>query len=172
MFSNHSEAAAALETLHGRFVWPGARTPMVIVSAAALLPGTMLPPSQWICASDCCVRCMLQACGAVLACRHGMAVPSTPLQLPTTSKSHSAGAACVLSCSPPAHAPPQEWCDPSKQHKRKRAQPLAPAVLQHLPFQQQAMPCMQTLMPVLAAPPGLGQPMPAACSGQLVMSGY
>jgi hypothetical protein len=32
VFSQASEAAAALETLHGRFVWPGARSPMIIVS--------------------------------------------------------------------------------------------------------------------------------------------
>lgn len=32
VFAQQSEAAAALETLNGRFVWPGARSPMVIVS--------------------------------------------------------------------------------------------------------------------------------------------
>jgi phosphoinositide-3-kinase regulatory subunit 4 len=30
VFSQHSEAAAALQALNGRFVWPGARSPMVI----------------------------------------------------------------------------------------------------------------------------------------------
>jgi hypothetical protein len=56
VFSQHSEAAAALETLHGRFVWPGARSPMVI-----------------------------------------------------------------------------EWCDSNKQHKRKRAQPLAHTAMMQAP---------------------------------------
>jgi hypothetical protein len=92
VFSQHSEAAAALETLHGRFVWPGARSPMVI-----------------------------------------------------------------------------EWCDPNKQHKRKRAQPLAPALLQQvLVCQQQAMPCMQTVLPATSS---LGY-MPNGNAGRLMMPGY
>jgi hypothetical protein len=70
VFSQHSEAAAAMETLHGRFVWPGARSPIVI-----------------------------------------------------------------------------EWCDPNKQHKKKRAQPLAhPYMTQQYPVhmqQAQQVPQMQ-----------------------------
>jgi len=30
VFSKHSEAALALETLHGQFVWPGAASPMIV----------------------------------------------------------------------------------------------------------------------------------------------
>lgn len=30
VFSQHSEAAAALQTLHQRYIWPGARSPMVM----------------------------------------------------------------------------------------------------------------------------------------------
>lgn len=30
MFSQHSEAAVCLETLHNRYVWPGARSPMIV----------------------------------------------------------------------------------------------------------------------------------------------
>jgi hypothetical protein len=36
VFAQHSEAAAALEALNGRFIWPGARSPMVIVSQTGL----------------------------------------------------------------------------------------------------------------------------------------
>jgi hypothetical protein len=62
-----------------------------------------------------------------------------------------------------------EWCDPNKQHKRKRAQPLAPALLQQaLAFQQQAMPCMPAMMP--AAPISLGY-MPNGNAGRLMMPG-
>jgi hypothetical protein len=64
VFSQHSEAAAALEALNGRFVWPGARSPMVI-----------------------------------------------------------------------------EWCDPNKQHKKKRAQPLAHTLMVQHPAHMQ--PTMQ-----------------------------
>jgi hypothetical protein len=36
VFAQHSEAAAALEALNGRVIWPGARSPMVIVSHTGL----------------------------------------------------------------------------------------------------------------------------------------
>lgn len=80
VFSHHSEAAAALEALNGKFVWPGARSPMVI-----------------------------------------------------------------------------EWCDSNKQHKKKRAQPLA-----HTLVHQSAM-RWQLQQPQQQLPaPSL---MPAAISG-------
>jgi hypothetical protein len=64
-----------------------------------------------------------------------------------------------------------EWCDPNKQHKRKRAQPLAPALLQQvLVCQQQAMPCMTAAMPAMmpAVPVSLGY-MPNGNAGRLIM---
>jgi hypothetical protein len=73
VFSQHSEAAAALQALNGRFVWPGARSPMVI-----------------------------------------------------------------------------EWCDPSKQHKKKRAQPLAHTLIQQPAHVQQLTQLQYAQQPLLS----------------------
>jgi hypothetical protein len=65
-----------------------------------------------------------------------------------------------------------EWCDPSKQHKRKRAQPLAPALLQQvITFPQQALPYMMPHMPAPSAALGWGF-MPNGNAGRLMMHGY
>jgi hypothetical protein len=64
-----------------------------------------------------------------------------------------------------------EWCDPNKQHKRKRAQPLAPALLQQVLVcqQQQVAPCMQAVIPATSISLGF---MPHGNAGPLVMPGY
>lgn len=67
----------------------------------------------------------------------------------------------------------QEWCDPNKQHKRKRAQPLTPSAMQHmLTFQQQqAVPSMHMMMP--AGQIGVTHMLNGyACAGRMVMTGY
>lgn len=89
VFSQHGEASAALEALNGRFVWPAARSPMVV-----------------------------------------------------------------------------EWCDPNKQQKRKRAQPLAPSVAQQVvSLQQKALPVSLPTVPI-----SLGV-LTTGNAGRLVMPG-
>jgi hypothetical protein len=67
----------------------------------------------------------------------------------------------------------QEWCDPSKQHKRKRAQPLTPSVLQQvLAFQPHSMPCMPGLMPATSFNMGFNPMMADGNAGRLMMQGY
>lgn len=94
VYARHAEARAALEALNGKFVWPGARSPMVI-----------------------------------------------------------------------------EWCDPSKQFKKRRAQPLTPSILQHQPMMAFAQQGMHPVLP--GTPMTLGLvPYGVGNMGGFVMPGY